>query len=113
VGGARAVELLLGLDVGTQARQPPQLVVEVLAPHGPTVGHVDRRDPHAAARRRDQACLTVGRPAVAEAGHRIVEPDAAGDGHPVPAALAVMDAGVAAGVEVERREGRVGLLGLL
>ena len=85
----------------------------LLVPDLAAVGDVHRRHPHAVAGRGDEAGLVVGRSAVAEAGDGVVEADPAGDRHAVPAALPVVDAGVAAAVEVERREGGVGHLRLL
>src|SRR4029453_2735628 len=103
----------VGLQVVPQAGQPAQLVAELLVAHRPAVGHVDRGHPHAPALVRHQPGVVVGRLPVGEAGHRVVEPDPAQDRHPVPAALTVVDAGVAAGVEHEGGEAIVARLGLL
>ena len=111
--GRRGRRRRFGVEMGAEAGQPVELVGELVVADGPAVRHVHRRHPHAAARGADQAGLRVGRDACGEAGDRVGEADAAGDRDAVPAALAVVHAGVAAGVEVEGGERVVGRLRLL
>ena len=79
----------------------------------PAVGHVRAHHPHAAAGGREQPGLGVGRRAVGEARHDVVEADPAQDGDAVPPALAVVRGLVARAAKASAGKARVGQLRLL
>jgi hypothetical protein len=102
------------LQPAAHPRQPLQLPGVVLTVDRPAVGDVEARHPDTGAGGRHQAGLRrtlLG--ALPEAGHHVVDPDPGGDGHAVPAALAVEGNLVTESVERHDREGLVGQLGLL
>ncbi len=102
-----------GLEVATQPVQPRQLVLVERVVEGPTVGHVDRRDPDAATGGGESPGLGVGLDPGGEAVDHVVHPAAAEDGDAVPTTFAVVHRLVPEGRERQRREGVVGEFGLL
>ena len=122
------------LDPARQPREPGQLALVERRPDDPPVGCVQAHDPQPVHRRGDHPRLVervevvlAGRLGAGAAGPRIADrpvaevrdhvrdrqPIAGRDGHPVPAALAVVDELVAGHREGHDRRVRVGQLGLL
>ena len=106
----RRVEALGQEDL--EAGQPRQLLLVLGGVERAAVGHVGADDVDPAAAHGQQAGLAV-EAGILEPGPDVVDPDPAGDGHPVPPSLTVGDDVIAPRREVHRRKGVVGALGLL
>ena len=97
-----------------QTSQPLELRRVVLAPDLAPVRYVDGANPHTAAGRPEQAgLLRLALGLIGEAGHDIVEPDAAENGDTVPLVVTARCRLVTESGEGHRRKVRVSNLRLL